>query len=169
MIMKNPALVALVTLSPVQAFAACQEQERAVVVEAPFDTPRPYPTYTPLTTPSSTDADGERQVMRPRLETVRDRGAVICASRNDAPGWGYLDAAGNNVGFDIDLCRAVATAVLGDPSAIEIPLITAAERGPTIRSSEVDMMVRTVTWTTSRDAVWGNFAHTMFTMARASW
>ena len=97
-----------------------------------------------------------------RLDAVKERGKVICASRDDVPGYGGLDAAGNNVGFDIDLCRALATAVLGDPNAIEIRLITAAERGPTIQSGEVDMLVRTVTWTTSRDAGWGNYAQTMF-------
>ena len=97
-----------------------------------------------------------------RLQTVQDRGKVICASRNDVPGYGFLDEAGNNVGFDIDLCRALAAAVLGDPNAIEIRLISAAERGPTIQSGEVDMLVRTVTWTTSRDAQWGNYAQTMF-------
>ena len=48
---------------------------------------------------------------------------MICASRNDMPGLGYLDERGNPVGFDIDLCRAVAAAVLGDPNAIEIRLI----------------------------------------------
>ena len=93
---------------------------------------------------------------------MQDRGNVICASRNDVPGYGYLDEAGNNVGFDIDLCRALAAAVLGDPNAFEIRLITAAERGPTIQSGEVDMLVRTVTWTTSRDASWGNYVQTMF-------
>ena len=97
-----------------------------------------------------------------RLDTVKDRGKLFCASRNDVPGYGSLDAAGNNVGFDIDLCRAVAAAVLGDPNAIEIRLITAAERGPTIQSGEVDLLVRTVTWTTSRDAQWGNYVQTMF-------
>ena len=70
----------------------------------------------------------------------------------------------NNVGFDIDLCRAVAAAVLGDPNKIEIRLINAAERGPTIQSGEVDILVRTVrtTWTTLRDAQWGNYVQTMF-------
>ena len=97
-----------------------------------------------------------------RLEAVRARDKVICASRNDVPGYGYVDDNGNNVGFDIDLCRALAAAVLGDPNKIEIRLITAAERGPTIQSGEVDMLVRTVTWTTSRDAQWGNYAQTMF-------
>ncbi len=98
-----------------------------------------------------------------RLEKVRERGKVICASRNDVSGFGYIDEnTGSNVGFDIDLCRAVATAVLGDPNKIEIRLITAAERGPTIQSGEVDLLVRTVTWTTSRDAQWGNYVQTMF-------
>ena len=101
-------------------------------------------------------------MMGSRLETVKERGNVICASRNDVPGYGSLDTAGNHVGFDIDLCRAVAAAVLGDPDAIEIRLITAAERGPTIQSGEVDLLVRTVTWTTSRDASWGNYVQTMF-------
>ncbi len=105
---------------------------------------------------------GEEEETGGRLQEVRDRDKVICASRNDVPGYGYLDSAGNNVGFDIDLCRALAAAVLGDPNKIEIRLITAAERGPTIQSGEVDMLVRTVTWTTSRDSQWGNYAQTMF-------
>ena len=113
--------------------------------------------------PTQSSQQGKAPMMEySRLEWVKERGKVICASRNDVPGFGYLDARGNNVGFDIDLCRAVAAAVLGDSNAIELRLITAAERGPTIQSGEVDMLVRTVTWTTSRDAQWGNYAQTMF-------
>ena len=112
--------------------------------------------------PGPTDAVSGSNQDGSRLDAVKARGKVICASRNDVAGYGYLDAGGNNVGFDIDLCRALAAAVLGDPNAIEIRLISAAERGPTIQSGEVDMLVRTVTWTTSRDAQWGNYAQTMF-------
>ena len=108
------------------------------------------------------DRESDETVVEDRLQEVKDRGKVICASRNDVPGYGHLDASGNNVGFDIDLCRALAAAVLGDPNAIEIRLITAAERGPTVQSGEVDMLVRTVTWTSSRDSQWGNYAQTMF-------
>ena len=105
---------------------------------------------------------GGMMIQENRLQAIKDRGVLICASRNDVPGYGFLDTSGNNVGFDIDLCRAVATAVLGDPNKIEIRLITAAERGPTIQSGEVDLLVRTVTWTSSRDALWGNYVQTMF-------
>lgn len=104
----------------------------------------------------------ERPWNERRIERVRDRGYLICASRNDVPGWGWLDDEGNYVGFDIDLCRAVAAAVLGDPRAIQVRLISAAERGPAILSGEVDLLVRTITWTASRDAGWGNYAQTMF-------
>ena len=97
-----------------------------------------------------------------RLDAVRARGRLICASLNDTPGFGYVDEAGNSVGFDIDLCRAVAAGVLGDPDAVEIRLISAAERGPVMQSGEVDLLVYVTTWTTSRDAAWGNFVQTMF-------
>lgn len=97
-----------------------------------------------------------------RLESVRARGRLICASLDDTPGFGYVDESGNNAGFDIDLCRAVAAAVLGDPDAVEIRVVTAAERGPVMQSGEVDLLVYVTTWTTSRDASWGNFVQTMF-------
>ena len=114
------------------------------------------------TTTGGDTAGASMEATESRLDTVKSRDKVICASRNDVPGYGFLDESGNNVGFDIDLCRALAAAVLGDPNKIEIRLITAAERGPTIQSGEVDMLVRTVTWTTSRDSQWGNYAQTMF-------
>ena len=98
-----------------------------------------------------------------RLDTVRSRGHLICASNNGLPGFGYLNPdTGNTVGFDIDLCRAVAAAVLGNPDAVEFRPTGAAERGSTMQSGEVDMMSRNTTWTTSRNAQWGNFAPTMF-------
>lgn len=114
---------------------------------------------------SATEAETEAAaapVGSSRLDSVRERGRLICASLNDTPGFGYVDEPGNSVGFDIDLCRAVAAAVLGDPDAVEIRLITAAERGPVMQSGEVDLLVYVTTWTTSRDAGWGNFVQTMF-------
>ena len=79
----------------------------------------------------------EEETQSSRLDSVKEAGKVVCASRNDVPGYGSLDSSGNNVGFDIDLCRALAAAVLGDSNAIELRLISAAERGPTIQSGEV--------------------------------
>jgi general L-amino acid transport system substrate-binding protein len=96
------------------------------------------------------------------LEAVQARGTLICGGRTDLAGFGMLDDAGNNIGFDIDLCRAVAAAVLGDPEAIEVVPLTAADRGPALQTAEVDLLSRNVTWTSSRDAQWGNFTIIMF-------
>ncbi len=96
------------------------------------------------------------------LQRVKDRGKVICAGRTDLLGFGYLDDAGNNLGMDIDICRAVAAAVLGDANAIEIVPIPASDRGPVIQSGEVDILARNVTWTSGRDASWGNYTIIMF-------
>ncbi len=86
----------------------------------------------------------------------------MCAVNNSLPGFGFLDESGNLAGFDIDLCRAVAVAVLGDADAVEFRPTTAADRGPAMLSGEVDIMSRNTTWTSVRDAIWGNFAQTMF-------
>ncbi len=97
-----------------------------------------------------------------RLERVRSRGKLVCAGRVDLPGLGYLDANGRNIGIDPDLCRAVAAAIFGNGEVIEFIPVTAAERGPTIQSGEVDILLRTATWTTTRDAQWGNFTTVTF-------
>ena len=77
-----------------------------------------------------------------RLAAVKERGKLICASNSSLAGFGAVDEAGNTVGFDIDLCRAVAAAVLGNADAVEFRPTTAAERGPTMQSGEVDLMSR---------------------------
>ena len=97
-----------------------------------------------------------------RLQMVRGRGMLICASNNSLAGFGFIDDSGNTVGFDIDLCRAVAAAVPGDANAVVFRPTTNGERGPAMQSGEVDMMSRNTTWTSSRNAQWGNFAQTMF-------
>jgi general L-amino acid transport system substrate-binding protein len=96
------------------------------------------------------------------LQNVRDRGRLVCGSRTDLAGFGYLDDAGRNIGFDIDFCRAVAAAVLGDPEAVEFVPLTAAERGPALQTGEIDVLARNVTWTSSRDAQWGNYTNVTF-------
>ncbi len=97
-----------------------------------------------------------------RLQRVKDRDGLICASNKSVAGFGFLDSNGDTVGFDIDLCRAVAAAVLGNPDSVEFRATIAAERGPVIQAGEVDIMSRNTTWTSSRDAQWGNFSQTMF-------
>ena len=135
-------LLGLAIVAGLMIFAACTTEE---------DTPEP----------SDTEEVMDDEMMS-RLATVQERGTLVCAINTVLPGFGALDADGNNVGFDIDQCRAVAAAVLGDANAVEFRQTTAAQRGPTMQSGEVDLMVRNTTWTSGRDATWGNFAQTTF-------
>jgi len=112
---------------------------------------------------SGSQTEGGSEISRGAiLNRVKERGKVVCGGRTDLTGFGYLDENGRNIGFDIDLCRAVAAAVLGDPEAIEIVPLTAADRGPALQTGEVDILSRNATWTSSRDAQWGNFTIVMF-------
>ena len=96
------------------------------------------------------------------VQAIKDRGKVVCGSRTDLAGFGELDADGRNIGFDIDLCRAVAAALLGDAEAVEFVAVSAAERGPALQTGEVDILSRNATWTSTRDAQWGNFTAVWF-------
>ncbi len=96
-----------------------------------------------------------------RLEEVRRRGHLRCATSDAIPGFGYL-SAGENVGFDVDLCRAVAAAVLSDPNAVEFRISIPTGLGAAVRSGEIDMVARILTASSTRDAQWGNFVHTMY-------
>ena len=97
-----------------------------------------------------------------RLEAVTEKGKIDCATQTDIPGFGYVDSDGHTRGFDVDLCRAVAAAIFGDPQAVEIHHIHYVARGPLLQAAEVDMLSRTTTWTTTREAQWGDFTVIMF-------
>ncbi len=120
------------------------------------------------TSPPASDSGGDEAMPAQSsgqgeiMKRVLERGSVVCGGRTDLAGFGFLDDNGNNKGFDIDICKAVAAAVLGDPEAVEIVPLTAAERGPALQTGEVDLLSRNVTWTSSRDAQWGNFTWIMF-------
>ncbi|MEM7343479.1 MAG: amino acid ABC transporter substrate-binding protein, partial [Chloroflexota bacterium] len=98
------------------------------------------------------------------LGIVQDRGIVNCGGNANVPGFGYLDPDTNAyAGLDVDYCKAVAAAVLGDAEAIEVRPTTGTDRFPTLQSGEVDLLVRNTTWTISRDTSLGfNFAPTTF-------
>jgi len=91
----------------------------------------------------------------PITQQIIDRGELICGVNANLAGFGVVNDAGEFVGFDIDICRAVAAAILGDATAVSFRPLTAAERQAAIQGGEIDMMSRNTTWTLSRDVVWG--------------
>lgn len=94
---------------------------------------------------------------------VIERGELSCGVNELLPGFGTQNDAGEYSGFDVDVCRAVAAAILGDASAVNFRGLTAAERPTALAAGEVDMISRNTTWTLSRDTEWGAiFAPTTF-------
>ena len=85
------------------------------------------------------------------LQTVQDRGTLNCGVNDAVPGFGYTDAEGNFSGFDVDYCRAVAAAVLGDANAVTYRPLTAQQRFTALQSGEIDVLIRNTTFTASRD------------------
>jgi len=103
------------------------------------------------TVPSGTDDTPPPAAMGDLLQTVIDRGSVICGVNEAVPGFGYTDADGNFSGFDIDYCRAVAAAVFGDAEAVTYRALTAQQRFTALQSGEIDVLIRNTTFTASRD------------------
>lgn len=102
-------------------------------------------------------------VLGPVTQRIMERGELICGVNQQLAGFGVVNDAGEFEGFDIDVCRAVAAAVLGDANAVSFRPLTAAERQAAIQGGEIDMMSRNTTWTLSRDVVWGaTFGPTTF-------
>ncbi|WP_416675580.1 amino acid ABC transporter substrate-binding protein [Egbenema bharatensis] len=100
-----------------------------------------------------------------RLDTIISRGTLICGVEGSIPGFSFVDSTGEYSGLDVDVCRAVAAAVLGDPDQVEYRNLDSTERFTAVVGGEVDMLSRNTTWTASRDAAGGNgleFAPTTF-------
>ena len=87
------------------------------------------------------------------LERVKARGKVVCGVTQGVPGFSYPDAGGQWSGFDVDLCRAVASAILDDPNAVEIVPTSGENRFTVLQSGAIDLLTRQTTWTLSRESL----------------
>ncbi len=85
------------------------------------------------------------------LDDVKARGKLNCGVSTGLVGFAAPDANGNWDGYDVSVCRAVAAAVLGDPTAVEFVPTTGKTRFTALASGEVDMLARNTTWTFTRD------------------
>lgn len=93
------------------------------------------------------------------LDQVKARGELLCGVSTGLPGFSLPDEKGNWTGLDVDTCRGVAAAVLGDAQKIKFVPLTAKERWTALQSGEIDMLSRNSTWTHTRDTSLGaNFA-----------
>jgi general L-amino acid transport system substrate-binding protein len=89
------------------------------------------------------------------LKAVKDRNMLNCGANGTLAGFGLPDAQGKWTGLDVDVCRAIAAAVLGDAEKVKFVPLSAKDRFTALQSGEVDVLVRNTTWTSSRDTSLG--------------
>lgn len=89
------------------------------------------------------------------LETVKQRGTLACGVSGGLNGFSDKDAQGKWSGFDVDFCRALAAAVLGDPQKVSFTPLSASERFDALKAAKVDLLSRNSTWTLGREAELG--------------
>ncbi|RIK98206.1 MAG: amino acid ABC transporter substrate-binding protein [Proteobacteria bacterium] len=89
------------------------------------------------------------------LKSVTDRGMLSCGVSQGLPGFSSPDDKGNWTGLDVDVCRAIAAAVLNDPTKVKFVPLSAKDRFTALQSGEIDVLSRNSTWTLSRDTALG--------------
>jgi general L-amino acid transport system substrate-binding protein len=93
------------------------------------------------------------------LKSVKDRGSLVCGVSQGLPGFSNPDDRGNWTGLDVEFCRAIAAAIFNDPGKVKFSPLSAKDRFTALQSSEIDVLSRNSTWTSSRDTSLGlNFA-----------
>ncbi len=89
------------------------------------------------------------------LDDVKARGVVACGVQAGQPGFSDVDARGEWRGFNADYCRAIATAIFADPTAVEFVPLSAKDRFAALQRGDVDVLARSTSWTMSRDTTLG--------------
>ena len=89
------------------------------------------------------------------LDTIKARGSLICGVATGVAGFASADSQGKWTGLDVDTCRAIAAAIFGDADKVKFVPTTAQQRFTALQSGEVDLLVRTTTWTLTRDTALG--------------
>ena len=89
------------------------------------------------------------------LDGIKARGQVICGVNTGLPGFSAADSAGKWSGLDVDVCRALAAATLGDAEKVKYVPLNAQQRFTALQSGEVDLLSRNTTFSLTRDASLG--------------
>jgi general L-amino acid transport system substrate-binding protein len=89
------------------------------------------------------------------LDAIKQRGQLVCGVNVGVAGFSAADSQGNWSGLDVDMCRAIAAAILGDATKVRWVPLTAQQRFTALSSGEIDVLSRNSTWTLTRDASLG--------------
>ena len=99
----------------------------------------------------------------PTLDKIKQAGRVVCGVSTGLAGFSQPDSQGRYSGLDVDICKAIAASVFGDPDKVRYVPLTAQQRFTALQSGEIDVLSRNTTATLQRDAELGlNFAPVVF-------
>jgi general L-amino acid transport system substrate-binding protein len=90
-----------------------------------------------------------------KFDAIKARGEILCGVSTGLAGFSIADSQGKWTGIDVDTCRAIAAAIFGDADKVKFVPTTAQQRFTALQSGEVDLLVRTTTWTLTRDTALG--------------
>lgn len=110
--------------------------------------------FATLAQPAAAQAPAPAPAVRgttPVFDAVRQRDHIRCGVSQGTPGFSVPDSQGTWRGFDIDFCRALAAAVLGDPNKVRFQPYSAQQRFTALQSGEIDVLARNTTFTFQRD------------------
>jgi general L-amino acid transport system substrate-binding protein len=100
------------------------------------------------------------------IDRMTTRGTLACGTSNELStfqgGFVFINKNGIIRGFDIDFCRAAAAALLGNANVVAPVMVVPGNRAVALRPGNVDILTASTTWTSSRDANWGNFTWITF-------
>lgn len=130
--------------------SGCQDKS------APSPSTTPTASAKPTTAAIAKEPDGI-------LERVKARGKLVCGVNGKLLGFSYVDEKGSWSGLDVDYCKAIAAAVLGDANAVEFKPLLAKDRFTSLQNGEIDLLMRNTTRTLTRDVTPNiSFAPTTF-------
>ena len=89
------------------------------------------------------------------VDAIKARGQLVCGVSTGLSGFSAADSQGNWSGLDVDVCKAVAAAMLGDPNKVKWVPLSAQQRFTALQSGEIDILSRNTTFTLTRDASLG--------------
>lgn len=89
------------------------------------------------------------------LDDVKAKGFVQCGVSTGLAGFSIANEKGEWTGFDVDFCRALASAIFNDPQKVKFTPLNATERFTALQSGEIDVLSRNTTWTMTRDTSLG--------------
>jgi len=89
------------------------------------------------------------------LDAIKARGQLVCGVNEGLAGFSAADSQGKWAGLDVDVCKAIAAAILGDANKVKWVPLNAQQRFTALQSGEIDILSRNTTWTLTRDASLG--------------